>query len=153
MVNCWLTVAASPRPTPSPTARAASGANPDTLRRSTTTRISTTRVPAPPPGAVGVPAVGATSRSGTTAADSWVDVKGNDWLVEGNTGTHTSKDGFQVHQVVDGWGTGNRFQGNVARTRGSGVDVYVQPGGPGNQVLCDNRDGAGGAASTNAPCA
>ena len=47
-------------------------------------------------------------------ADSWVDVKGNDWLIEGNTGTASPVDGFQTHEILDGWGTGNVFRGNTA---------------------------------------
>ena len=37
-------------------------------------------------------------------ANSWVDVKGNAWRIEGNTRTSTAADGFEVHEVVDGWG-------------------------------------------------
>lgn len=36
------------------------------------------------------------------AADSWVDVKGNDWLVQDNRGTSSRGSGFQTHQVVEG---------------------------------------------------
>ena len=54
-------------------------------------------------------------------ADSWVDVKGNGWLIEGNTGTAAPEDGFQTHQILDGWGTGNVFRHNTAKMSGSGV--------------------------------
>ena len=47
-------------------------------------------------------------------ADSWVDVKGNDWRIEGNRGTTSPADGFQVHEIVDGWGRGTVFVGNQA---------------------------------------
>jgi hypothetical protein len=43
--------------------------------------------------------------AGTTAADSWVDVKGNGWTISENTGTTSSVDGFQVHAVLAGWAT------------------------------------------------
>ena len=52
--------------------------------------------------------------SGMTGADSWVDVKGNDWLIEGNTGTQRAEDGFQTHQILDGWGDNNVFIDNNA---------------------------------------
>lgn len=90
---------------------------------------------------------------GMADADSWVDVKGNDWLIAGNVGVHTSKDGFQTHQVVDGWGAGNTFSGNTARSRGAGVDFYVHKAdSTGNHLLCDNRSGSDRPASSNVAC-
>ncbi|MGW2032257.1 right-handed parallel beta-helix repeat-containing protein [Streptomyces argyrophylli] len=53
--------------------------------------------------------------SGLTGAnydDSWVDVKGNDVLVQDNTGTGTSNDGYQTHTQQPGWGCGTVFRGN-----------------------------------------
>ena len=47
-------------------------------------------------------------------ADSWVDAKGNDWRFERNTGIGSPQDGFQMHEIIDGWGTGNEFVGNMA---------------------------------------
>ncbi|MGP9539199.1 hypothetical protein ACT3SP_14390 [Brachybacterium sp. AOP43-C2-M15] len=52
--------------------------------------------------------------TGDGHADSWVDVKGNDWIIEGNTGTASPADGFQTHEILDGWGTGNVFRHNTA---------------------------------------
>ena len=54
-------------------------------------------------------------------ADSWVDAKGNEWRFEGNTGIGSPQDGFQMHEILDGWGTGNVFVGNVARVDGPGL--------------------------------
>lgn len=88
-----------------------------------------------------------------TGADSWVDVKGNDWLIADNVGRSAGKDGFQTHQVYDGWGSGNVFRGNTATERGSGVDFYIhRPDDTHNRVECDNRAGAGGAATSNTAC-
>ena len=53
-------------------------------------------------------------------ADSWIDVKGNGWLIEGNVGVDSPGDGFQTHEVVDGWGTDNVFRGNTAQVNGPG---------------------------------
>ncbi|MEW2513017.1 right-handed parallel beta-helix repeat-containing protein [Streptomyces sp. NPDC046870] len=53
--------------------------------------------------------------SGLTGAnydDSWVDVKGNDVLVQDNTGTGTGNDGYQTHTQQPGWGCGTVFRGN-----------------------------------------
>src|SRR5262249_17508143 len=38
--------------------------------------------------------------AGMTGADSWVDVKGNNYLVQGNTGTDAPVNGMQTHQIL-----------------------------------------------------
>ena len=85
--------------------------------------------------------------------DSWVDVKGNDWLIQGNTGTASPTDGFQVHDVTDGWGLGNVFSDN----RAAGF-TELAINAAGNRTLrasttvgCDNS-GVGGTALSNVPC-
>jgi hypothetical protein len=92
---------------------------------------------------------------GMTDGDSWVDVKGNGWLIEGNVGTASPEDGFQVHEVVDGWGRDNVFRGNTAQVDGPGYGINAA--GPREMrdstvVACDNT--APGAASglTNVDC-
>ncbi|OLT15091.1 hypothetical protein BJF78_16715 [Pseudonocardia sp. CNS-139] len=82
--------------------------------------------------------------SGTTAADSWVDVKGTAWTIRGNRGTNTPLDGFQTHQIEDRWGERNVFEQNTI-TSGPTTD---EDGDPGfgialrpvrdNVVRCDN---------------
>lgn len=69
--------------------------------------------------------------------DSWVDVKGNGWRIEGNTGRNAPGDGFQTHQVVDGWGVGNVFVANRAEVNGPGWAFRLTSGG--NRVTCDNQ--------------
>ena len=75
--------------------------------------------------------------------DSWVDVKGNGWLVADNQGTSALRDGYQTHEVVDGWGNKNIFAGNKASKinkapqDGPGVGVGVRPA-LGNVVTCTN---------------
>ena len=89
--------------------------------------------------------------SGQNSADSAVDAKGNNWVIEDNVVSETDatwdddgvaspsefKDGFQAHNVYDGYGTGNVFRRNqvVGSIPGFGVGLY--PGG-GNVVTCDN---------------
>ena len=70
--------------------------------------------------------------------DSWVDVKGNDWLIKGNVGSHSREDGFQTHQILDGWGTGNVFQDNTAQVDGPGYGFHLAPV-ENNKVGCDNK--------------
>lgn len=69
--------------------------------------------------------------------DSWVDVKGNDWLIENNVGVNTPMDGFQVHKILDGWGKGNRFAGNTATVNGPGFGFSITPAQD-NVVECSN---------------
>ncbi|MFK0159877.1 nitrous oxide reductase family maturation protein NosD [Streptomyces sp. NPDC090493] len=70
--------------------------------------------------------------------DSWVDVKGNGWLIKGNVGRHSNEDGFQTHRILDGWGTGNVFQGNTAQVDGPGYGFHFAPV-ENNKVTCDNK--------------
>jgi hypothetical protein len=74
-----------------------------------------------------------------SAATAWVNVKGNDWTITGNTGVNSIKDGFQVHQVYPGWGIGNVFRANVAQVNGPGYGFYVQSKRLQTVVACDNR--------------
>lgn len=70
--------------------------------------------------------------------DSWVDVKGNGYLIEGNRGTTTRKDGFQTHEIVNGWGTGNVFRRNtIDLAGGDGVGIDDTAGG--NTIECTNK--------------
>ena len=88
-------------------------------------------------------------------ADSWVDVKGNGWLVADNQGISALRDGYQTHEIVDGWGNKNIFAGNKASKinkapqDGEGVGVGVRPA-LANVVTCTNT--TEGAPATNVEC-
>ncbi|MGZ8803678.1 MAG: hypothetical protein ACXWZG_00065 [Microbacterium sp.] len=84
-------------------------------------------------------------------ADSWVDVKGNDWLIEGNTGSNSPEDGFQTHEILDGWGTGNVFQNNTANLTAEGLGFSLKPERE-NVVTCDNTVSGPRAQLTNVEC-
>ena len=61
----------------------------------------------------------ATSISGQNSADSWVDIKGNNWVIKNNTGINPTnnpdfRDGFQTHILVSGDGVNNTFSANVS---------------------------------------
>jgi hypothetical protein len=73
--------------------------------------------------------------SGANYGDSWVDVKGNNYVVSGNSGNGTLLDAFQVHQALVGWGNGNKFSNNTASGI-SGYLVSVQKGVTGTSVAC-----------------
>ncbi|MFF1833320.1 right-handed parallel beta-helix repeat-containing protein [Streptomyces sp. NPDC058231] len=66
--------------------------------------------------------------SGLTGAnydDSWVDVKGNDVLVEGNTGSRTTNNGYETHTQQSGWGCGTVFRDNHSDLSGSTGDKQI----------------------------
>ncbi|MFE7653815.1 hypothetical protein ACFU6M_13045 [Streptomyces bottropensis] len=87
--------------------------------------------------------------SGSHNNDSWVDVKGNGWLLQGNTGSNSPEDGFQTHKLVNGWGTGNIFKDNTANVDGPGYGFHLTSDG--NKVTCDNKakDAAEGLANVD----
>ncbi len=78
------------------------------------------------------------SLTGSANNDSWVDVKGNGYLIEGNTGSDTTADGFQTHEILDGWGTGNVFRANIINLGNSG-GVGINDTVGGNTIDCDNK--------------
>jgi hypothetical protein len=86
-----------------------------------------------------------------TAADSWVDVKGNDWLIEGNTGENSPLDGFQTHEILDGWGTDNVFRDNTADVNGEGFGYSITPELD-NVVECNNEASGAAEGLTNVDC-
>ena len=91
--------------------------------------------------------------SGENFADSWVDVKGNDWLVEGNTGVNALLDGFQTHVQLAGWGQGTVFRGNTARVNAGGYGFRVhQPATSRTVVSCTNVVTDAGSGTANQPC-
>ncbi|OKJ06615.1 right-handed parallel beta-helix repeat-containing protein [Kitasatospora sp. CB01950] len=56
--------------------------------------------------------------------DSWVDVKGNGYVIENNTGVRTMNDGYQTHSQAPGWGCGTVFRNNRSDLTGaSGADT------------------------------
>ncbi|MDQ1597871.1 MAG: hypothetical protein QOI70_1295 [Microbacteriaceae bacterium] len=71
------------------------------------------------------------------AADSWVDVKGNGWVIENNTGVNSPGDGFQTHEILNGWGTKNVFRNNTAHVDGPGYGFAMRPA-LANVVECNN---------------
>ncbi|MEV7712908.1 right-handed parallel beta-helix repeat-containing protein [Streptomyces sp. NPDC088270] len=66
--------------------------------------------------------------SGLTGAnydDSWVDVKGNDVLVENNKGSRTTNNGYETHTQQSGWGCGTVFRDNTSDLTGAKGDKQI----------------------------
>jgi hypothetical protein len=89
--------------------------------------------------------------SALSGADSWVDVKGNDWLIEGNSGVNSPMDGFQTHKILDGWGTRNIFRTNTADVNGPGFGYSLTPV-RGNVVECSNTASRAEEGVSNVEC-
>jgi len=90
--------------------------------------------------------------SAMTQADSWVDVKGNDWLVAGNTGVAAGADGYKVIEILDGWGWRNMFTANISRVEGGGYAINVTKRHNDNVVMCDNTVQEAGSGLTTIEC-
>jgi len=89
----------------------------------------------------------ATGITGANSGDSWIDVKGNNTLIENNIGTNPGgtifKDGYQVHCAVAGWGNNNLFKNNVCTVNATGYGFNIQLSGSngtttGNKVYTTN---------------
>jgi hypothetical protein len=95
--------------------------------------------------------------AGQNSADSWIDVKGSDYLVERNHGVHTAApgdpagcargrearfcSGFEVHTPIEGAGARNTFRGNRLEVNAPGAGIWLQNTAVerGNVVGCDNE--------------
>jgi len=83
--------------------------------------------------------------NGANSADSWVDVKGNYWKIECNTGSGVYKngDGLQSHIVYANWGDYNTFSNNTLTVGSAGYGINVQTTGSKgtatHNVVCDNN--------------
>lgn len=83
-----------------------------------------------------------TGMSGENAADSWVDLKGNGYVVCDNQGVFSLNDGFQTHIAVAGWGRNNHFRNNSAELHSTGYAIRIKldsKTAAGNIVYSDNR--------------
>jgi hypothetical protein len=90
--------------------------------------------------------------AGMSGADSWVDVKGNGWLISANRGSRAPVDGYQVHEILDGWGYRNLFSANISAVDAGGYAIKVTKTHSDNVVKCDNKVSAAGEGLTNISC-
>jgi hypothetical protein len=93
------------------------------------------------------------SGAGMSAADSWIEVKGNGWLVERNRGRDSPRDGIQTHVVYKGWGGRNVFRANRLVVNGPGYGIYIHNEQRSkNVVRCDNVVVRARKGRSNIPC-
>ncbi|MFT4092838.1 MAG: chondroitinase-B domain-containing protein [Niabella sp.] len=68
--------------------------------------------------------------SGENSADSWMDIKGNDYRIENNKGINPSApsflDGYQVNCAYTGWGNNNVFKHNISEVNAPGYAINVK---------------------------
>ncbi|MGA4848233.1 right-handed parallel beta-helix repeat-containing protein [Streptomyces sp. G5(2025)] len=57
--------------------------------------------------------------------DSWVDVKGNNYVIENNTGKNTLNNGYETHTQQSGWGCGTVFRNNRSTLTGATGDKQL----------------------------
>ncbi len=90
-------------------------------------------------------------QTGENSAESWINAKGNDYVIAGNTGTAAYASGYKARTVYPGYGCGNVFDGNTGSVApyvkpGWAFDISNQTNCPGKpNVVCDNNH-LGGAA-------
>ena len=81
------------------------------------------------------------------SADSWIDVKGNGYVIDANHGVTAPRpgttecgdpkddpgseknpfcDGIQVHVILDGWGRNNTFTDNQLEVNAPGAGIWLQ---------------------------
>ncbi|MGH3900336.1 MAG: right-handed parallel beta-helix repeat-containing protein [Pseudonocardiaceae bacterium] len=92
------------------------------------------------------------SGAAMTAADSWVDIKGNNWTIADNIGTDAPEDGFQTHRILDGWGERNTFGNNTATLNADGYAINITKKDLGNTVSCTNHATNAADGLSNIPC-
>ena len=83
--------------------------------------------------------------------DSWVDVKGNGYVIRDNRGEHTPEFGVDVYSVLPGWGRDNRLENNWLDLRGApgyGFHILSDP----NVVACSNTVVHAGKGFANVMC-
>jgi hypothetical protein len=102
----------------------------------------------------------ATGITGANSGDSWIDVKGNYYLIENNVGYNPGgsifKDGYQVHVAVSGWGNYNEFKNNTSTVNATGYGFNIQLSGSngttvGNKVYTSNSVNGAAAGIANIP--
>ena len=92
------------------------------------------------------------SGAGMSAADAWVNVKGNEWQIVGNVGADAPEDGFQTHRILDGWGARNTFVDNRATVNGPGYGINITKDEDDNHVACSNTAVAAAKGLSNITC-
>lgn len=79
---------------------------------------------------------------GENYADSWMDIKGSNYLIENNKGKTSLLDGFQVHHPTAGSGANNIFKNNTCNVgnKGFGFNIQLLDGSANGNIVYDNNE-------------
>ncbi len=83
--------------------------------------------------------------SQVNSAESWVNIKGNYWVIKNNMGRNTPVRGFKQIVLTPGQGNFNIFDNNTGELNNTSPDrmlIYLHresTDAPNNQVYCNNR--------------
>ena len=84
-----------------------------------------------------------TGLNNQNSADSWIDVKGNYYTIECNTGNNSLADGFQTHILIAGWGDYNTFSNNTLTVNSAGHGILItttsSKGTALNNIICSTN--------------
>lgn len=58
---------------------------------------------------------------------------------------------MQTHEILQGWGSGNLFTGNVLDVQGPGWGIHLAPPS-GSRVACDNKVTGAAKGLSNVDC-
>ncbi|MEU3462848.1 right-handed parallel beta-helix repeat-containing protein [Streptomyces sp. NPDC006733] len=95
-----------------------------------------------------------TGEKNQNSGDSTIDVKGDKYVIDGNTVSHPYTDGFQVHNVYDPYGCGNAFTNNkftLGSAPGYGINVTDNSGCAIKNTVASSNTSSGGKGLTNIP--
>ncbi|WP_158252267.1 right-handed parallel beta-helix repeat-containing protein [Cryobacterium sp. Y29] len=94
--------------------------------------------------------------NGMSAANEWVKVKGNNWMIYDNKGSNSPLHGFAVNGSVPGWGLHNTFTDNSGAVNAGGYAFFIhEKGSKGSSdttVSCSNSVTRAGQGLTNIAC-
>ncbi|TFD59104.1 hypothetical protein E3T39_12185 [Cryobacterium suzukii] len=94
--------------------------------------------------------------NGMSAAKEWIKVKGNNWMIYGNTGSDSPLHGFAVNGSVAGWGLHNTFTDNSGAVNAGGYAFFIHEkgskGSSDTEVSCSNAVTHAGEGLTNIAC-
>ncbi|WP_307795551.1 right-handed parallel beta-helix repeat-containing protein [Actinacidiphila acididurans] len=93
-----------------------------------------------------------TGEQNQNSGDSTIDVKGDGYVLDGNTVGHPYTDGFQVHNVYASYGCGNSFTGNhftLGSAPGYGINVTDNSKCSAKNTVSATNTSSGGKGLTN----
>ncbi|SCE10204.1 Right handed beta helix region [Streptomyces sp. DvalAA-14] len=93
-----------------------------------------------------------TGEKNQNSGDSTIDVKGDNYVLDGNVVSNPYTDGFQVHNVYDPYGCGNTFTDNkftLGSAPGYGINVTDNSGCATKNTVSSSNTDTGGKGLTN----